>query len=185
MSLRSSPGRLCCRDRCHKCGAAALATSTLPAWVCATPARRTSVSLFDKIDASWTMLQCGRGQGNYRPQPNMKTVQPRGCTACLQQPAHGTGNVDAIWTEACRCDRLLECEMVQQCPTLAIDQQGAAVLVYREQKLAVRADANSSHLQVRTASPLHKLGAKSKACSATATAATGHTYVLGVLERQR
>ena len=55
---------------------------------------------------------------------------PRSPAACLQEPAHGTGDVAPIRAEACRRDRLLESEVVQQGSALAVDEQGTAILIY-------------------------------------------------------
>ena len=106
----------------------------------------------------------------------------------LQEPSHSTGDVLAIRAEARRSNWLLECEMVQQCPALTVDQQGAAVLVYRQQKLTVRADTNRPDLQDITLAALQKPTAVSRACHAVADEKMRHhiiAYMLSVLKRQR
>lgn len=122
------------------CDAAASATWTLPVRASATPVCGTAESPSTARPCRSTLTG-----------PCHATQLASPLTACsirtrLQQAAHGAGDVPSIRAEPSRGDRLLEAEVVQQRPPLAVDQQAAPVLVDRQQQLSIGADAHRADL---------------------------------------
>ena len=65
---------------------------------------------------------------------------------CLKKPSNGAGNVLTIRTEAGRCHRALEGEVVEEDSAAPVNEKGAAVFINRQQQATVRAEAQCPDL---------------------------------------